>query len=70
MTYHESLIKALEQTKNCMHGISYSLISKTLWLGLYFLFCQKGENCVDKWLRSLSVSNITWDVRTTQRILY
>lgn len=43
MTYHESLIKALEQTKNCMHGISYSLISKTLWLGLYFYFLSEGR---------------------------
>lgn len=45
MTYHESLIKVVEKTKNCVHGINFSLISKTLWLGFFVKF---ENNCADK----------------------
>lgn len=50
MTYHESLIKVVEKTKNCMHGINFSLISKTLWLGFFF---RLENNYADKLLQCL-----------------
>lgn len=45
MTYHESLIKVVEKTKNCVHGINFSLILKTLWLQV---FVKLENNCADK----------------------